>query len=351
MNNAWSRVDTLKNFEPIKFEYDFDNDPWEPEQKDMEWILDIAGCIDRLYYCLTIEEFTEIFNSRKGFHMDVAEARKSLALMYILNIASATNAFEEDGENEEFTWNGEDDLDDDLYFLPLKDKRTGKEYITCLSAPDEEDILDEHIEVKDYKPLYIPSPEDAMDIRTAGFPLHNKSVTKAINALQSAFKLSRDNASVIVLDLWASFAWNQDPMEKIRELQEEHKELIPPDIQGVQKLINIAMELYNYTPQMGNNGYPPAELHERMIREGKVNTDTPPTIVPMSSMAAEGLRKAGIDSMGFPVDYDATANNMPFWTMKNGNITNQGVKKIYPNDPCPCGSGKKYKKCCGKKST
>ena len=22
--------------------------------------------------------------------------------------------------------------------------------------------------------------------------------------------------------------------------------------------------------------------------------------------------------------------------------------KIYPNDPCPCGSGKKFKKCCGK---
>ena len=22
-------------------------------------------------------------------------------------------------------------------------------------------------------------------------------------------------------------------------------------------------------------------------------------------------------------------------------------KKVYPNDPCPCGSGKKYKKCCG----
>ena len=22
-------------------------------------------------------------------------------------------------------------------------------------------------------------------------------------------------------------------------------------------------------------------------------------------------------------------------------------KKIYPNDPCPCGSGKKYKQCCG----
>ena len=23
--------------------------------------------------------------------------------------------------------------------------------------------------------------------------------------------------------------------------------------------------------------------------------------------------------------------------------------KVYPNDLCPCGSGKKYKKCCGKR--
>ncbi|WP_418882835.1 SEC-C metal-binding domain-containing protein, partial [Waltera sp.] len=24
--------------------------------------------------------------------------------------------------------------------------------------------------------------------------------------------------------------------------------------------------------------------------------------------------------------------------------------KVYPNDPCPCGSGKKYKNCCGRKA-
>ena len=23
--------------------------------------------------------------------------------------------------------------------------------------------------------------------------------------------------------------------------------------------------------------------------------------------------------------------------------------KVYPNDPCPCGSGKKYKQCCGRR--
>lgn len=31
----------------------------------------------------------------------------------------------------------------------------------------------------------------------------------------------------------------------------------------------------------------------------------------------------------------------------SGTMRREG-KKIYPNDPCPCGSGKKYKKCCGK---
>ena len=31
---------------------------------------------------------------------------------------------------------------------------------------------------------------------------------------------------------------------------------------------------------------------------------------------------------------------------KSGTIIKED--KIYPNDPCPCGSGKKYKKCCGR---
>lgn len=39
-----------------------------------------------------------------------------------------------------------------------------------------------------------------------------------------------------------------------------------------------------------------------------------------------------------------TFSALPFY---NDNSVIKG-KKIYPNEPCPCGSGKKYKKCCGK---
>lgn len=31
--------------------------------------------------------------------------------------------------------------------------------------------------------------------------------------------------------------------------------------------------------------------------------------------------------------------------LKNGSMR---VRRRAPNDPCPCGSGKKFKKCCGK---
>lgn len=33
---------------------------------------------------------------------------------------------------------------------------------------------------------------------------------------------------------------------------------------------------------------------------------------------------------------------------KEAQIVKRDGDKVYPNDPCPCGSGKKYKKCCGK---
>ena len=33
---------------------------------------------------------------------------------------------------------------------------------------------------------------------------------------------------------------------------------------------------------------------------------------------------------------------------QKSSMTVRKEAKVYPNDPCPCGSGKKYKQCCGK---
>ncbi len=42
--------------------------------------------------------------------------------------------------------------------------------------------------------------------------------------------------------------------------------------------------------------------------------------------------------------------NLQYIAYANKGETEKKIaKKLYPNDPCPCGSGKKYKKCCGRK--
>jgi len=75
------------------------------------------------------------------------------------------------------------------------------------------------------------------------------------------------------------------------------------------------------------------------------------TIVPGSShaaaMLAEGREQLG--QMGINIDLDATATDISSISFENGinGTMTKTTKKVYPNDPCPCGSGKKFKKCCG----
>ena len=46
--------------------------------------------------------------------------------------------------------------------------------------------------------------------------------------------------------------------------------------------------------------------------------------------------------------FDEETRNALYKEQKSSTTIVKGAK-VYPNDPCPCGSGKKYKKCCGKK--
>ncbi|MBR1441430.1 MAG: SEC-C domain-containing protein [Lachnospiraceae bacterium] len=45
--------------------------------------------------------------------------------------------------------------------------------------------------------------------------------------------------------------------------------------------------------------------------------------------------------------FDADKRKELYKEQKNSTTIRKGIK-VHPNDPCPCGSGKKYKKCCGK---
>ena len=79
-----------------------------------------------------------------------------------------------------------------------------------------------------------------------------------------------------------------------------------------------------------------------------------PTIVPGSTTAAKVLSegRSDIEKMGFKLNLERGADEMSVFSMPQGpgGPVKSSKKKIYPNDPCPCGSGLKYKKCCGRKT-
>ena len=86
------------------------------------------------------------------------------------------------------------------------------------------------------------------------------------------------------------------------------------NIADAKEPLRYAMELSNAEHLWCNRGFSADGLAVRMAAEKK-NTDI-----------AAGLLNQG---------------------KANGQVVRK-TAKIYPNDPCPCGSGKKYKKCCGK---
>lgn len=116
----------------------------------------------------------------------------------------------------------------------------------------------------------------------------------------------------------------------------------------VNKVVSIYMRLTNSTNLLANRGYAPVDMPRPVLKPGQM-----PTIVPEISNTAKMLSKAmpKLQKMGFGVGLYSNATMVPVLTMSNGmnGPVQAGKKKIYPNDPCPCGSGKKYKKCCGRK--
>lgn len=120
------------------------------------------------------------------------------------------------------------------------------------------------------------------------------------------------------------------------------------DMNKANETLGYIMNIANSVRLWANHGHTPLELARQIPR-----STNGLTIVPGSSLAAEYLSEGRekIESMGMNIDLESTATEIPTFTFANGINGNsqKSMKKIYPNDPCPCGSGKKFKKCCGRK--
>lgn len=193
------------------------------------------------------------------------------------------------------------------------------------------------------KDFYIPSVQQIDEICRIGYEASSSAYKKLESFFTKKLKFSYEQAVTGCLQVWANSYEGESPSKIINKMTEAN-------IEFEEKMINELLELlvaaHNNTRMKENRGYKPSEMARKMP------IDKMPTIVPASSKAATILKDAvpQLQAMGVPVDLNGNTDVIQTTMFPKG-MNEEPIrveKKIYPNDPCPCGSGKKYKKCCGK---
>ena len=153
------------------------------------------------------------------------------------------------------------------------------------------------------KEFYIPTKIEIIALGLEGF-LPNDDLIKFQKYLMHSFDVTEDEA--IMAGRMAQMRISSDcRMQDIFDVLEDFG-IYPKNDRELNDLAKIVMELWNNTRMILNRGFTANELRV----EKKLLQSTKSKVI----------------------DFGEAKKN-----------------KIYPNDPCPCGSGKKYKSCCKNK--
>lgn len=84
---------------------------------------------------------------------------------------------------------------------------------------------------------------------------------------------------------------------------------------------------------------------EEMEEDTKVSLDFDNALLYKNMVAAGADWLYGLEEWNDIFDEET---QKALYKEQKSSTTIRKEQKVYPNDPCPCGSGKKYKKCCGR---
>lgn len=194
------------------------------------------------------------------------------------------------------------------------------------------------------KDFYIPSVKSLDEIYRAGYEASSLAYKKLETFLMQNIGLPYKHAVSWCLQIWANSYEGDSPTDVINRMTEAKINFNSK--KDMEDFIGLLMNAHNSTRLKENRGHRPEELSRNIFAGGM------PTVVPASSNAAALLKDAApqLQAMGIPIDLNGSADTIHTSVFPNGlnGEMLRAEKKIYPNDPCFCGSGKKYKKCCGK---
>lgn len=203
-------------------------------------------------------------------------------------------------------------------------------------------------EMKCGKPWYIPSKEfllaknDSNSFQDA----NAEQMQAAKQWLRKQCHISGNMADDIISDMLLAICnEDSDIDDALDEIQRRDIDLT---IERITQFIPYFIELNNHTRTAFNNGYTPAEAEALRAEYGFTSDTHFLTSITLDEereaerSATARERKDVLDDMVSTFRRFAALPEFPATELP------RPQKKISKNAPCPCGSGKKYKRCCGK---
>lgn len=158
----------------------------------------------------------------------------------------------------------------------------------------------DHLRKRKGKPFYIPNQDDLLKYKDDNYFEINKEYENLLNYVtEHLFDGNEWKAEMLVEDIQGHCLQDFSPRDifdlfNIRDVSFKNEN-------QVNEVLRLVMDLANNTRIWENNGHTPNEIFEKYEK---------PHLMPLPAERFTGNKKVG------------------------------------RNDPCPCGSGKKYKKCC-----
>ncbi len=164
-----------------------------------------------------------------------------------------------------------------------------------------------------------------------------------------------------LLDTWRDYAYSETTdkvtlqriwKEYFAKETDIYRELLTNPDEKVEGTVKELAEKYNtdINTMVGFlDGINDSLVNPNPIEE--MEEDTKVNLIFDKALLYKNMVAAGADWLYGLTEWEAIFDEdtrKALYHEQKASMTIRKEAKIYPNDPCPCGSGKKYKKCCGK---
>ena len=299
----------------VKIAYEKINTPeFRKYARKMSWLSQCLNFGEAFYGVFDKDVLRKIYNVRKGYHISEEQLEKMC-----------------------------NEFPDDMTECHMEE---GQRFIVAeyLAYDDRYKNL---LDIQAGKDFYIPNAQEVLDYARNLYLSQEPAYQNFREFLQHEIGMTYDEADAEALETWDKIQFDIDFTEIVQYIIDVYEDLL--DDTKIEEIIQLLQEVNNNTRMRIHRGHTPNEMMRKGMEEGRFSQRT--TVVPGSAEAASLLKSASeeLKEMGVCVDFDSNAVIVPNNFSQN-NVSGQAansIKKIYPNDLCPCGSGKKFKKCCG----